>query len=527
MIQIIGLLARFAFMVSLVGPIDPRYHTYDEVWAELDSLALTYPSISALDTLCLSTRDSLAIPVIKISDNPTSDDDEPALLYNGQHHGEELLGGEVALYLINDLLARYASDTLIHRWIDETEIFIVPMLNPEGKGIVMSGLDSIWRKNKRDNNNNGSFDLDSDGVDLNRNYDFCWDSGGTSDPSSENYRGPSPFSENETRGIRDLARQNHFVFDICYHNVRTGEGELAYYPWRWGVGFCKDYPFIKKIVDTLAAKIINDAGTNTYVPIYGYANEGTARNWLYGVCGTYAYTIEVSRTCYPPGNKVDSICMRNMPGAYYLMERVLGSGITGLITDSVTGQPLAAEFRIESYYDSTLPPRLSDSTFGRYRKLVNAGTYTVHFIESGYVSMTFGNVVVQPGIPTVLNVKMRPLAIAESDDHQVDNGRLEAYPNPFTRKLTIKFQIPNPPLSPFTKGGQKGEFPCLKIYDATGRLVKQFSRLSAKQFGGIQPFNQIIWSGSDDTGRPVPAGVYFIKLEIDRQKLMDKVLLLR
>ena len=510
--------------------IDPRYHTYDETVAELDSIAANYPTITRLDTIGVSTRDSLPILAMKISDNPQLDEDEPALLFNGIHHSEELLGCEVCLYLLNDLVNRYASDTLIHRWIDESEIWIVPMLNPEGHGIVMTGVDTIWRKNKRDNNNNGFFDLDSDGVDLNRNYDFNWNLGGSGDMTSEDYRGPSPFSENETRGIRDLAGQDRFVFDICYHCVRTGQGELVYYPWRWGVGFCRDYPFIVKIADTVAAKIENDAHNGTYATIYGYATEGTARNWLYGICGTFAFTIEVSRRCYPPGNLVDSICIRNLPGAYYLLERTFGSSITGIVTDSATNLPLVAEVRLPAYYDTILPPRTSDSLYGRYRRIVNAGTYAVQFLKNGYEAVSFDSVVVQPGILTVLNVKMKPLAITEGDNLKAESGKLEVYPNPFHEKIKINFEIPQLEMHSFLT--VKSEM-SLKIYNALGRQVKSFNLPSAyspdlapRSGAGLLP-SDITWSGSDETGRMLPAGVYFIWLAIDNQKLINKVILLR
>ncbi|MGB9722121.1 MAG: M14 family zinc carboxypeptidase, partial [bacterium] len=443
MIKKLFLLSCIWHLGSGILLIDPRYHTYEEAMQELDSIATLYPTITKLYNLGFSTFDSLPIFGIKISDNPAIKEDEPAILFNGIHHAEELLGCEVSLFLLNDLVSKYGVDSSITHWINNTEIWIIPILNPEGHNVVMNGIDTIWRKNKRDNNNNGFFDLDSDGVDLNRNYDFNWELGGSPDPTDEYYRGPYPFSENETRIIKDLTLQNHFVFDVCYHCARTGQGELVYYPWRWGNQFAIDHPFIKRIADTLASKIINDAGNGTYVSIYGYATEGTARNWLYGVCGTFAYTIEVSRGCYPPGYRVDSICMRNLPGAYYLLERIFGSSITGIITDSITNQPLSAEVRVIGYYDSILPPRLSDSLFGRYRRILNPGTYSLRFIKQGYDTVTATNVVVSPGVPTILNVKMRPLGIEEKENSKsaIRNPQLEVYPNPFQNHLTIRWQI--------------------------------------------------------------------------------------
>lgn len=492
------------FVLLGTGIIDPRYHTYDEMIAEVESLAATYSTICRLDTLGYSTNDSMMIPYLKISDNPEIEEDEPAILYNGIHHAEEMLSGEVVLYLLNDLLSGYGNDPLITGWIDDCEIFVVPMLNPEGHGVVWAGLDSIWRKNKRDNNGNDTFDIEYDGVDLNRNYDFNWELGGSGDPGSEYYRGPAPFSENETQAMCDLAQDQHFVFDICYHNVRTGQGELVYFPWRWGASFCIDYLHIKSVCDSVAGRIITDNGSGTYTPIYGYATEGTARNWFYGVCGTYAYTIEVSWGCYPSGVDVDDICERNLVGAYYLLERVSGSSITGVVTDSVTGEPLVAEVRVAGVYDSTLALRQSEPHYGRYRRILNPGYYDLTFLRSGYQEAEFESVFVDTGAPTVLDVKLQPLAIEESAG-MPDPGQgcpwLRAHPNPCAGCLTVEF------------GGFAESPGKVNLYDASGRRMT---------FGVPGPSGK--WTWRRDRGA-VPAGVYFIEVVSPAQRIVAKVVI--
>ncbi len=109
---------------------------------------------------------------------------------------------------------------------------------------------------------------------------------------------------------------------------------------------------------------------------------------------------------------------------------------------------------------------------------------------------------------------------------------LQVFPNPVKGNLTVKYQIPNtkfqispPPLPSPLEGEDKGEGDysniSLKIYDAVGRLIKQFNNLT------VQPFNQIIWLGSDDTGRRLPAGVYFIELRSGESKIIEKVIMTR
>ncbi|MBN2620543.1 hypothetical protein JXB22_05565, partial [candidate division WOR-3 bacterium] len=188
-------------LIFFLLSIDARYHTLAEIGVELDTLARCYPAITVLDTLGYSTTDSLPIFAFKISDNAGQREDEPRVLYVACHHAEEILGIEICMYMIQDLLTRYGSDSTATYWINNREVWFVPLLNPEGHDVVMRGIDTTWRKNKRDNNENGVFDLDCDGVDPNRNYDFHWAAGGSTTPGSEYYRGLFPFSENETRVV--------------------------------------------------------------------------------------------------------------------------------------------------------------------------------------------------------------------------------------------------------------------------------------------------------------------------------------
>ncbi|MEO0215968.1 MAG: T9SS type A sorting domain-containing protein, partial [candidate division WOR-3 bacterium] len=104
--------------------------------------------------------------------------------------------------------------------------------------------------------------------------------------------------------------------------------------------------------------------------------------------------------------------------------------------------------------------------------------------------------------------------------------RLEVFPNPFKNHCVIKFQIPkhNDQINFNTQIPNNFAFRnpqseiSLSIYDASGRMVKQFNHLT------IQPFNQIIWSGDDNSIHPLPSGVYFINLKIPDGALVKKVM---
>ena len=98
--------------------------------------------------------------------------------------------------------------------------------------------------------------------------------------------------------------------------------------------------------------------------------------------------------------------------------------------------------------------------------------------------------------------------------------KLEALPNPFKNCLTIKFQIPNQK-SYTIKENVNRDF-SLKIYDATGRLVYKFSQLAEN--GG---WSTVVWPGVDNSGRRLAAGIYFVQLEVEGDKNIEKVILLR
>lgn len=503
----------FFLIPALLFAIDPRYHTYGEIVDELQCIALSYPNITRLHTIGYTTGFQTPILAMKISDNPQLQEDEPSVLYNGMHHSCELIGPEICLYLINDLVTKYGVDSFITSTINSLEIWVVPMVNPDGNYIVHLGIDTVWRKNCRDNNNNGIWDA-GDGVDLNRNYDFLWSLGGSSDPSNREYRGPYPFSEGETQAIRDLSLREKFIFDVCYHSSKEPwEGEAVYYPWRWGNLFSPDNSHIKPIAESIAYRIRNDAGNGTYYAIFGRATEGgLTRNWLYYAIGTFAFTIEVSRGYFPPGYLVDSICQRNLPGAYYVLQRALGSQITGHIIDSITGQPLIAEVRILQAYapPETTAPRFSDSLYGRFYRMLTPGNYTVQILKPGYDTVTIPNVVVTPNRPTYLEIKMKSnLAVAEKPS--LINQNIQNFlvlPSITQKHNKISFIVTEPTEVK------------LKIYNASGMTVKKL--VDELMSPGIYNF---VWDCTDNNANKLAEGIYFANITTNKSAQTSKIII--
>ncbi len=123
--------------------------------------------------------------------------------------------------------------------------------------------------------------------------------------------------------------------------------------------------------------------------------------------------------------------------------------------------------------------------------------------------------------------------VEEANKREIKSEKLEIFPKPFTRNLTIRFQISNNKYQMnvkdqnYVQSSKPKGLPYIRIFDIAGRLVKAFNNLSVNQHSGIQPFNQVVWNGLDDTGYPVPAGVYFVRLEDKDAGITEKIILLK
>ncbi|MFQ6606774.1 MAG: M14 family zinc carboxypeptidase [Fidelibacterota bacterium] len=395
--------------------LDPRFHTWPEIQAFLDSLDQdpNYETLFRVDTIGYSTQEQLPILAAKISDNVTLKEDEPRVLFLGQCHAEEVLGVEAVLRLIELLLAP-PPDLVQHVNVlrMNLEIWIVPTYNPEGLNVVHQGLDVSYRKNKHDFSPegpwpNGVFDYDPsigndiDGVDLNRNYDFNWVLGDTflePDPSDygahyDYYRGPAPWSESEVRAIRDLALENDFVFSIAWHSSRSGRfSEKVIMPWSWGDNKQPpDHDIILTIGTEVANLIVRENSTDSYQPILGGSRNGKAHDWFYAATGCFQYLIECGTANLQPDSAlIEDTIERLLPGMFYLLDRTIGydadaAQLTGTV-ENVFGEPLeGVKVTIVELQGGVQSPRLTDE-FGRFRRILLPGSYTLRLEKFGYTT---------------------------------------------------------------------------------------------------------------------------------------------
>ena len=211
-----------------------RYSGAGGLKEEFTQVAARNPKITKLISYG-TTVNGQDIIALKVSTNArrTRDGRKPAVLYLGAQHAREWITPEMIRRLMHHFVDNYRSNRTIRRLVDENELWFVPVANPDGYDWTFQAGQRLWRKNLRDNNGDGQITA-GDGVDLNRNFPVKWgyDNEGSSDiPASETYRGPSPASEPETRGLDSFARRVGFEFFVNYHSA----AELLLYGTGWQV----------------------------------------------------------------------------------------------------------------------------------------------------------------------------------------------------------------------------------------------------------------------------------------------------
>ncbi|MCK4557015.1 MAG: zinc carboxypeptidase, partial [Candidatus Aminicenantes bacterium] len=267
------------------GGVNGDYHSYGELEQDLFALEESYPDLARIYVIG-ETHERRNIYALKISDNVNIDEAEAEVIIIGCHHAREWISVEIPYLLGEYLVENYATDSQVRDLVDQSEIWIIPLLNPDGLQYSIHFY-RYWRKNRRDN---GDGTL---GVDLNRNYGYLWgyDNEGSSPfPSSNIYRGPSAFSEPETQAIRDLFAQRNFSSLISYHSY----SQVILYPW----GYTDQPPPDDALLDQIAADMstrMQAVNGNVYGFMQAgesfYLTNGDTTDWSYGVYGIPSYTI--------------------------------------------------------------------------------------------------------------------------------------------------------------------------------------------------------------------------------------------
>jgi hypothetical protein len=344
--------------IALFGPNwNLAFRTYDQMVTEMQQAATDHPNMVILDTLGYSVQGRMILAV-KVSDNPGLEEDEPEFRIIGNHHGNEYMGVEMGLNMLQYLTDNYGSIPQVTHLVNDLETWIIPMMNPDGR--------------------TAGSRYNANGVDLNRDYGYIWNGEGGS---------PAPFSQLETRAIRLHGLEHNFSISLSFHTA------AAYVNYVWNY---RDFP----VPDSaFIVNISTEYGSYTpYTVIEGYEwyqTYGDCNDWSYGSRGDIDATIETANSDIP------TTWNYNRPAMLAMMERT-NDGVRGRVTDATTGQPLEAMVRCTQLGQ----PVFTEPIVGDYQKNLLSGTYALKFSANGYQDTTISGVVVSGGSPTILNVAL-------------------------------------------------------------------------------------------------------------------------
>lgn len=416
------------------------YPTYDQYLEIMKGFTDKYPSLCRLDTIGVSIYGKLVL-VLKISDNASTDEDEPEVFYSSSIHGDETGGYILMLHLADYLLKGYDSNPRARNMVSNLEIWINPLANPDGTyraGNIIS-LPTRFNANEKD---------------LNRNF-------------------PDPFfpysstniQQKETHDMVNFLGEHRFVLSANFHSG----SEVVNYPWdvyarnnlRVRNRLHADDKWFYDISRAYA-----DTAHRYSDPDYMISeNNGVVRgaDWyvIYGGRQDFVtwelqgreVTIELDSTYITPSSRLLKLWENNYRSLLGFLENAL-YGIHGKVVSSTNMRPVPSRIRLTGY-DRDSSHVYSDTLTGSFVRMVSPGTYNMEFTARGYRDTIIKNITVQRYERVDMEVKMTPV-----NQEQMRYPIL--YPNPAT--TTLQAILTNDFTGPLE----------IRIFDITGKLVRVY-----------------------------------------------------
>ncbi len=363
------------------------YHSYATLTSELQAYAAAYPGITRRISLGQSVQ-GRHLWALLITDNPLVDEEEPEFKYVSTMHGDEPVGTEMCLYFINHLLTNYGVDADITDLVNETAIWIVPLMNPDGLE-----LGSRFNAN--------GYDLNRSFPDYPADYSFnIWN-------GAPNLDGLQP----EVLHLMTWSLAHSFVLSANFH---TG-AVVANYPYdadppipSYTPAPTPDHALFR---DLAAAYASNNAPmfANNLPPFVNgtvngndwYIVQGGMQDWMYRYLGNAEITVELSTPKKPAQSLLPTYWNNNRASMLAYLEWV-HRGVRGVATDLDTGDPVYPAITVSGNSQPVFP----DADMGDYYRLLRPGTYDLHFDAVGYDPLTVQGVVVTTGAATQVDVQM-------------------------------------------------------------------------------------------------------------------------
>jgi len=363
------------------------YPSIDQLKQTLQSFESNYPELCQLFEIGKS-YEGRPLYFLKISDHVDIEEDEPEVKYISSMHGDEPVGLILCLNLIDDLLTQYNQDTFITELIDNLEIWIMPLMNPDG-------YVHHQRFNMQD-------------IDLNRNF-----------PDRVN-------DNNNTTAGRAVEVQHVMNWEFAHSSVLSvnfhGGTAVVNYPYDSDFNPYARYSATPddKLFREMALSYANlnptmrnsssfESGITNGVE--WYLVYGGMQDWSYVWMGCMEVTIELDNEKWPVYSKLSQLWDNNREAMFNYFTWAL-KGIRGIITDSITGEPIHASIQVEKNDFRVY----TDPDVGDYHRILLPGVYNLIVSADGYVTQYLTDVQISDGYASRHDIALRPdLNISVSD----------------------------------------------------------------------------------------------------------------
>ncbi len=435
---------------------DRAYYTLANYHTFMQETATQYPDICQLVQIGTSVQ-GRPLYFMKISDNVAIQENEPELRYISSIHGDEVVGYDMLIRLIQLLTTEYTETQRIADIVNNTEIWICPMMNPDGY--------------------NSSTRYNADGIDLNRNFPM---------PSGNQHPDGNAWA---TENIAMMNFSNEHSFDLSL-NFHGGELVLNY-PWDYTYTLAPDDALLQEMALTYTRPHTGLYNSTDFT--HGITNgaqwyviTGSMQDWFYGITGCIDITAEISRNKWPSSSQLPNYWNLNKESMLRYIE-FAQNGAKGLVTD-YQGNPLSAVISIAG----NTKTKKNDPDVGDYHRLLLPGTYNITATVDGYEPQT-----TTVSVPTTGHVIQNFVfgngsQVYDQSIPASDLIHLNVFPNPFNNNAKISFELP-----------QADDRVTLQVFNLKGQLVTNM--LNSNMKAGIHTTQLTI-------GDNLPSGIYFCRL---------------
>ncbi len=361
------------------------YPTYEAYVQMMNDFETNYPGLCHTYSAGASVQ-GRELLFVKISDNVDVEEAEPEVMYTSSMHGDETTGYVLMLRLIDSILTTYGTDIEITNLVNSMEIWINPLANPDGA--YHTGNASVA----------GAIRYNANLVDLNRNFP---------DPQDGDHPDGSIWQP-ETIAMMNMATRQSWILSANFH----GGAEVVNYAWdtwvtrhaddAWYIDVCRQYAESCQAHAPVGyMNDLNDGITNGWD---WYEVNGGRQDYMTYWRGCREVTIELSNIKLLSAGLLPSYWGYNRVSLFDWL-RQANYGIRGIVTDAVTGLPLAATISVIDH-DLDSSEVYTDPDVGDYYRMIAAGTYTLRFTAQDYFPKDVAGVTIGAKSSVTINVSL-------------------------------------------------------------------------------------------------------------------------